>query len=92
MATYDGAELYPTVLAKAGALGFSLIQGHPFIDGNKRVGHAAMESFLVLNGFELTATVDEQEGVVLNIASGALSRDELIVWLKQHAHPANEPA
>ena len=44
--TFDGEDLYPTIVAKAAALGFSLIQNHPFIDGNKRIGHAAMETFL----------------------------------------------
>ncbi|MCP9468975.1 MAG: type II toxin-antitoxin system death-on-curing family toxin [Nitrospira sp.] len=48
--TFDGAELYPTVVEKAASLGFSLIQNHPFVDGNKRTAHAAMETFLVLNG------------------------------------------
>lgn len=49
--TFGGEELYPTIVEKASALGFSLIKNHPFIDGNKRIGHAAMEVFLVLNGF-----------------------------------------
>jgi death-on-curing protein len=42
--TFGGAELYPDLIAKAAALGFAIIQGHPFVDGNKRVGHAAMEN------------------------------------------------
>jgi prophage maintenance system killer protein len=37
--------LYPTLVEKATALCFSLIQGHPFLDGNKRVRHAAMDAF-----------------------------------------------
>lgn len=41
--TFGGEELYQTVVEKASALGFSLISNHPFVDGNKRVGHAAME-------------------------------------------------
>lgn len=45
--TFDGIELYPTLSEKAPALGFSLIQDHPFIDGNKRTGPAALESFTV---------------------------------------------
>src|SRR6266571_3420897 len=61
--TFGGQELYPSLAEKAAALGFSLICNHPFADGNKRVGHAAMETFLVLNGYELTAGVDEQEAV-----------------------------
>ena len=42
--TFNGEELYPTIVEKASALGFSLIQNHPFVDGNKRAGHAAMEA------------------------------------------------
>jgi death-on-curing protein len=38
---FGDEELYPTIVEKASALGFSLIQNHPFIDGNKRTGHAA---------------------------------------------------
>jgi prophage maintenance system killer protein len=33
---------------------FSLVMNHPFVDGNKRIGHAAMETFLVLNGCSIT--------------------------------------
>jgi len=40
--TFGGEELYPTIVGKASALGFSLIKNHPFIDGNKRIGHAPM--------------------------------------------------
>jgi prophage maintenance system killer protein len=45
---FGGGELYPSIVDKAAALGFSLIQNHPFLDGNKRTGHAAMEVFLLL--------------------------------------------
>ena len=53
-AAFGGVDLYPTMVEKAAALALSLVQGHPFVDGNKRVGHAAMETFLVLNGTGLT--------------------------------------
>ena len=92
MATFDGAELYPTLVDKAAALGFSLIQGHPFIDGNKRIGHAAMEVFLVLNGFELRASIDEQEAVVLALAAGNMTREVFADWIRQHANPLDAPA
>jgi death on curing protein len=45
--TFDGIELYPTLSEKATALGFSLIQDHPFIDGNKRTRHASLKTFTV---------------------------------------------
>ena len=82
--TFGGEELYPTVVEKASALGFSLVKNHPFVDGNKRIGHAAMEVFLLLNGFEIEATVDEQEEVILQLASGKLGRDEFTEWLREH--------
>jgi death-on-curing protein len=55
-----------------------------FVDGNKRIGHAAMETFLVLNGFEILATVDEQEAIVLRLAAGEVTRDEWLAWLLTH--------
>src|SRR6185436_514345 len=59
--TFDGADLHPTVIHKAAALGFSLALNHPFVDGNKRLAHAAMEVFLLLNGQDLQGSIDEQE-------------------------------
>src|ERR1043166_4736876 len=58
---FGGHDLYPTIADKAAALAFSLVMNHPFIDGNKRIGHSAMETFLVLNENELIAPADEQE-------------------------------
>ncbi len=84
MATFDGDELYPDLTAKAAALGFFLVANHPFIDGNKRVGHAAMEVLLVLNGYEIEANVDEQEQLILGVAAGKLKRLELEKWLRAH--------
>lgn len=80
--TFSGKELYSAIEEKAAALGFSIIQNHPFVDGNKRTGHAAMEIFLVLNGFEINASVDEQEEIVLQVASGIKTRDEFTNWLR----------
>jgi death-on-curing protein len=82
--TFGGEELYPTIIQKASALGYSLIKNHPFMDGNKRTGHAAMEVFLLLNGSEISATVDEQERIILQVASGELQRDKLTDWLGAH--------
>jgi len=46
--TFDQSDLYSTIEEKAAALCLSIIANHPFVDGNKRVGHAAMETFLVV--------------------------------------------
>ncbi len=82
--TFGGTDLYPTIVEKAAALGFSLIQNHPFVDGNKRTAHAAMETFLVLNGYEILAMIDEQEQVILKVASGEIGRDAFTDWLRAH--------
>jgi len=83
-ATFGGNELYPTIIEKASALGFSLVMNHAFVDGNKRIGHYAMETFLVINGYEFDASVDEQEYIILQLASGKLSRDAFTDWIREH--------
>lgn len=80
--TFGGQELYATLPEKATALGFSLIKNHPFLDGNKRTGHAATEVFLILNGFEINANVEEQEKVIIQVASGEITREEFTHWLQ----------
>jgi len=91
-ASFGGEDLYPDLASKAAALGHSLIQNHPFIDGNKRVGHAAMEVFLLLNGHEIDASVDELETIIIDVASGKLSRNELSDWLTKHMVVSDRPS
>jgi death-on-curing protein len=79
-----GTDLYPTLAEKAAALCFSLVGNHPFVDGNKRAGHAAMETFLVLIGAEIDAGLDEQERLMLDLAAGRIDRGQLANWLGQH--------
>jgi len=86
--TFGGNDLYPSLVEKSAALCFSLVNNHPFVDGNKRVGHAAMETLLVLNGFEIDASTDEQEQLVLALAAGQLSREDLVGWLRGHVREA----
>ncbi len=83
-ATFGGVDLHVTLADKGAALGFSLVANHPFIDGNKRVGHAAMEVFLVLNGHQIDADVDEQERLMLDVAAGVIDRAALAKWLGEH--------
>lgn len=85
--TFGGVDLYPSVPEKAAALAFSLAYNHPLVDGNKRVSHAALEIFLLLNGYVLEASVDEQEQVMLSLAAATQDRDEFTEWVLAHAHP-----
>ena len=81
---FEGRELYPTLVEKAAALGFFIILNHPFMDGNKRVGHALMETLLILNGYEIRAEVGEQEQIILSVAAGKTDLNAFAHWLRNH--------
>lgn len=83
-ATFDGMDLYPTLQEKGAALAFSLALNHAFVDGNKRVAHAAMATFLLLNGFALVHDVDDAEQTMLTLAEGSLTREQFTAWVVQH--------
>ena len=84
--TFADEDLYPTVIDKAACLGFSLVTNHPFVDGNKRIDHAATEVMLMLNGHELRASVDAAEATILAVASGGLDRRAYTSWVEWHSH------
>ncbi|NOS82793.1 MAG: type II toxin-antitoxin system death-on-curing family toxin [Nitrospira sp.] len=88
--SFGEADLYPDLASQAAALCFSLVLNHPFIDGNKRIGHAAMEVFLMVNGQELRASVDDQERTILDLAAGQLSRDAFLEGVNQHTAPVKQ--
>lgn len=80
-----GQEAYPTLFEKCAVLGYSLIQNHPFLDGNKRTGFAAMHLMLLINGYDLTSTTEKEIAMAENIASGKMHEPEIAQWLKQHS-------
>jgi death-on-curing protein len=82
--SFGGEDLYPNPSRQGRRPLLSLVLNHPFLDGNKRVGHAAMETLLILNGFEIRATVQEQESLMLSLAAGEIGRSELNDWLREH--------
>jgi len=84
---FGGADLYPTLIDKAAALAFALVRNHPFVDGNKRIGHAAMETFLVCNGHEIQASTDEQEALILELAAGWMLREAFTEWVRGYLVP-----
>ena len=82
--SYGGQELYPTLIEKVAALGFSLIKNHSFVDGNKRIGHAAIEVTLLMNDYEIQADVNTQEAIILAVAASEISRESFLEWLQNH--------
>jgi death on curing protein len=82
-ATFDGEDLYPDAAAKAAALMHPLVSNHPFVDGNKRVGAAAAELFLEVNGWSLHAEDEDLEDITLAVACGEVAAEALAIWLRQ---------
>lgn len=78
---------YPSLVEKAAALWWYLSGSEPFIDGNTIAADAAMEAFLMLNGWKIDASVDERKKVMLEVADGNLNREDLTKWLKSHIRP-----
>lgn len=82
--SFDGNDMFPSLQQKAARLGFGLIQNHPFVDGNKRIGAHAMLVFLSLNGVELVYTQQELSSMILDVAAGKQSFEDMVVWIQQH--------
>ena len=93
--TFDGVDLYPSILDKASALCFSVISNHPFLDGNKRTAYCAMEVLLLYHKYTFTRTlgefeknckkfIDRKEKAIMDIATGDMSRVEFYEWIKEN--------
>ena len=85
--TFGGEDLYADLAAKAAALMHSLVQNHPVLDGNERVGAMAAELFLTVNSYELAASDDEIIEVTVALAQGDVSAEALAIWIRQRARP-----
>jgi death on curing protein len=71
----------------AAAYAFGIAKNHAFLDGNKRTAAVVCETFLSLNGLELTATDAEAYPVFLALAVGELSEAALADWLVKNTRP-----
>jgi len=72
----------PDAAALAAAYGFGLARNHPFVDGNKRTAFVAVELFLDLDGFELTAGDADAVLTMLALAAGELSEEVCADWVR----------
>jgi death on curing protein len=67
----------------AAALAYGIAKNHPFIDGNKRTALVVMRTFLLLNGYNLSATQEEKYLTFLKLAEGNLTEDDLADWVRE---------
>lgn len=72
----------PDVFDLAAAYAFGIVKNHPFVDGDKRAGFQAAATFLVLNGWVLTAGDMEVVENVLGLAAGEVSEENFARWLR----------
>jgi len=75
----------PSVISLAAAYTGGIVQNHPFIDGNKRVGFLVGVLFLELNGYRFGASEQEAAQAVLDLASGALDESGYSDFLERNS-------
>ncbi|WP_315583631.1 type II toxin-antitoxin system death-on-curing family toxin [Actinomyces viscosus] len=82
-----GRDAYTTIDEKAAALLDSLVRNHPLVDGNKRLGWLATLVFLDINGHWIEAPDDDAYQLVIAVAAGEPSLEEITETLSRwHAH------
>lgn len=78
-------QFFPSLHEKAAALLASLIQGHPFVDGNKRTAVLAANTLLELNGWRLQYSASEVVEFATSVATHRLELPEIVRWLREHS-------
>ena len=82
--TFMGNDLYPSIYDKAAQLCYGIVKNHPFTDGNKRTALHSMYVYLIINGFDITATQQEVENLIIDVAAGNMTNTELAEWLREN--------
>ena len=79
-----GNDLYPSLYDKAAQLCYGIANNHPFTDGNKRTALHSMYVYLIINGFDITATQQDVENMIIDVAAGNMTNTELGQWLQKN--------
>ena len=87
-ASFGGRFLHPDLCEMEAAYLFHLVQNHPFIDGNKRVGTVAAYVFLALNNLTVTAGNDAYAELVLSVARGETPKSAVAEFFRANTTPA----
>ena len=79
---------YDTLVHEAAAVLESLVQNHPFVDGNKRVAFAVVDVFLRINGHTITADSKSiYDYIIKRFADRAFDLEHLVPWLQEIVRP-----
>lgn len=82
--TFDGEDLYPTLIDKIAVTTTSLVRNHGFIDGNKRIGVSVMILLLKLNEINVSYTQSELIDLGIALASNTVDEKDVKLWIEQH--------
>ena len=74
----------PDISELAAVYAIAIVRNHPFVDGNKRTGFAALFTFLALNGADFAPTEVEATMTMLRLAAGEVDEDSFIAWVRSH--------
>lgn len=83
---YGGAYLHADIHEMAAAYLYHLVQNHPFLDGNKRIGAAAAIVFLAINDIEIEADEDGLVELTLSVAEGKAGKGDIAQFFRTRAH------
>ena len=82
--TFMGNDLYPSIYDKAAQLCYGIANNHPFTDGNKRTALHSMYVYLIINGYDIMATQQDVENMIIDVAAGNMTNTELAQWLREN--------
>jgi len=81
--TILGKSIYPHILQRAAVLMHSIINFHPFVDGNKRAALLATNFYLHWNGYKLVIPRDADD-FTIDVAKGKFGLNDILSWLKRN--------
>ena len=75
----------PDAFDLAAAYAFGIARNHPFIDGNKRTAWVVARVFLILHGWDRSATDEQSYLIMIQLASGEIEQDAFAAWLRMNS-------
>lgn len=84
--SFDGEYVHQNIFQMAAAYGFHICQNHPFFDGNKQTALISMYMFLYVNGYKLVADKKSLFALIMDLANGEVTKEELTKYLKEHSN------
>ena len=82
--TFMSNDLYPSIYDKAAQLCYGIANNHPLTDGNKRTALHSMYVYLIINGYDITATQQDVENMIIDVAAGNMTNTELAHWVQEN--------